>query len=339
MKSLNIALLIFVVAGLASCSTIFKTSTSYEGEAKPPLPEWERYDRVIAVVNNYAIIESEMNRRLNQVLRQKNLSGKALINERNSVIDALINEALVEQIAEAESILVSREKVDTEISQIMKRQGITDLEKFRVSVEQKHKMSWEMFREEIRRQILIELVMSIAVDYAPPSKQEAMAWYNANRNKPDLLQVYTKHILIIPKSSSFGDEKAANQKIDEIRAKIMAGESFESLARKFSQDPGSAAKGGDIGWMALMQLDPLYANQAYQMSTINSISPVFKSSFGYHIIKYRGRRVTPFEEIEPMIYGMLSQQGRGEQFKKWIQNKRQYSTVKVHLNDYTPTKL
>jgi peptidyl-prolyl cis-trans isomerase SurA len=339
MKLFITVLIIIAAAGSVSCSTVFKTGASYEGEAVPPRPEWERYDRVIAVVNNSAIIESEMNRRLNQVLRQKNLSGKALVNERNSVIDTLINEALIEQIAEAESILVSREKVDNEIAQVMKRQGFSDLDKFRVSVEQKHKMSWEMFREEIRRQILIELVMSIAVDYAPPSKQDAEAWYKANRNKPDLIQVYTKHILIVPKSASFADEKAANQKIDEIRAKIMAGESFESLARKHSQDPGSAAKGGDIGWMALMQLDPMYANQAYQMNSAGSISPVFKSSFGYHIIKYQGRRVTPFEEIEPMIYGMLSQQGRGEQFKKWIQNKRQYSTIKVHLNDYTPTKL
>jgi len=152
-----------------------------------------------------------------------------------------------------------------------------------------------------------------------------------------MTQVNVKHILIVPRSSSFADEKAANTQLEDIRKQILSGASFESLAARYSKDPGSAPKGGSIGWVFLGSLDPYFANQAYQMRKSGEISPVFKSSFGYHIIKYMGRRTAPLEEIEDNISNMMAMQSREIQFKEWIKKRRQTSSIYIFLPDYKET--
>jgi peptidyl-prolyl cis-trans isomerase SurA len=145
-------------------------------------------------------------------------------------------------------------------------------------------------------------------------------------------EVYVKHILIIPKSGSLSDEREANNKADEIRRQIISNSAtFESLASKHSQDPGSAKNGGDLGWQMIAQFDPYFANNVAMLSKKGEISPVFKSNFGYHIVKYMGRRDITYEKVERMIMYMLYTEKGHEQFKKWIQQKREEALVIIHM--------
>ena len=294
-------------------------------------------DRVAINTRSRAITETEVKKRLEMVKKSKNLSASALVAERNRIIDKIIDEAILEQIAEEETIIVSDEKVKNEIEKIMERAKAKDLDSFKKLIEAREKIPFEFWKEQLRIQILAELVMSIAVDFAPPSKKDVQEWYSKNKNTPAMTQVNVKHILIVPRSSSFADEKAANTQLEDIRNQILSGASFEVLAARHSKDPGSAVKGGSIGWVFLGSLDPYFANQAYQMRKPGEISPVFKSSFGYHIIKYLGRRTAPLEEIEDNISNMISMQSREEQFKKWIKQRRATSSIYIFLTDYKET--
>jgi peptidyl-prolyl cis-trans isomerase SurA len=167
---------------------------------------------------------------------------------------------------------------------------------------------------------------------SPPSQEEARKWYNANRSKLGF-EVHVKHILIMPKSGSLSDEREANSKAEDIRRQIIANPSvFESLAAKHSQDPGSARNGGDLGWQIIAQFDPYFANNVAQLSRRGEISPVFKSSFGYHIVKYMGRKDITYDKVERMIMYMLYTEKAHEQFKKWIQQKREEALVIIYMN-------
>ena len=77
--------------------------------------------------------------------------------------------------------------------------------------------------------------------------------------------------------------------------------SFESLAAKYSQDASSAKNGGDLGWQMLAQLDPYFAGYVYRMNKGGQISGVFKSGFGYHIVKYIEKRPVTYDKVEKMI--------------------------------------
>ena len=334
---ISLTLILFIACGSSQRKSSSVHLSDEEVFSVPNEKIYALVDRVAINTRSRAITETEVNRRLEIVKKSKNLSAGALVTERNKIIDKIIDEAILEQIAEEETILVSDEKVDNEIKKIMERAKTKDMDSFKKMIEAKEKIPYEFWKKQLRIQILAELVMSIAVDFAPPTRKDVQEWYSKNKNTPAMTQVNVKHILIIPRSSSFADEKAANTQLEDLRNQILSGASFETLAARHSKDPGSAVKGGSIGWVFLGSLDPYFANQAYQMRKSGEISPVFKSSFGYHIIKYLGRRTAPLEEIEDNISNMISMQSREEQFKKWIKQRRATSSIYVFLPDYKET--
>ncbi|HEA25973.1 MAG TPA: peptidylprolyl isomerase [Ectothiorhodospiraceae bacterium] len=118
-----------------------------------------------------------------------------------------------------------------------------------------------------------------------------------------------RHILITD-----DDDAKARQDAEALLAKIKAGESFETLAKELSQDPGSASQGGDLGFFGLGLMDKAFEDAAYQL-TIGELSPVVKSEFGYHIIKLeeiRGGETKSFADVRLEILAEV-QQERAEQ--------------------------
>lgn len=84
-----------------------------------------------------------------------------------------------------------------------------------------------------------------------------------------------------------GDDEAARSKIEEIKARVDAGEDFAALAKEFSQDPGSAADGGDLGYAGPGVYDPAFEEALYALQQDQVSEPV-KSEFGWHLIKLLG---------------------------------------------------
>jgi peptidyl-prolyl cis-trans isomerase SurA len=294
-----------------------------------PAFAWETFDRVIAVVNDTAIIQSELMRRY-QIVTRKQTPKKP--EELNSILDNLIERALIEQEAREQAIIISDEKVMSHINNIMKSQKIPSLDVFKKMVEEKEGISFDEYKEEIRQSLLTEMLVSLAIGVSPPSREEAYQWYKENKNKLGN-EVHIKQIVIRPKNSSFAEEKRANELINQIRDRILKGESFEKLASQYSEDP-SAKNGGDIGWIALAEMDPYMANTVFRMKKPGEISTVIKTQTGYTIVKLMDSRPTSFETVQDRILNMLYQRNMGEQFKKWIVTRRAQSDIKIYLENY-----
>lgn len=294
-----------------------------------PVFAWETFDRVIAVVNDTAIIQSELMRRY-QIVTKKQTPKKP--EELHSILDNLIERALIDQEAREQAIIISDEKVMSHINNIMKSQKIPSLDVFKKMVEEKEGISFEEYKEEIRQSLLTEMLVSLAIGVSPPSRDEAYQWYKENKNKLGN-EVHIKQIVIRPKNSSFAEEKRANELINQIRDRILKGESFEKLASQYSEDP-SAKNGGDIGWIALAEMDPYMANTVFRMKKPGEISTVIKTQTGYTIVKLIDSRPTSFETVQDRILNMLYQRNMGEQFKKWIVTRRAQSDIKIYLENY-----
>ncbi len=294
-----------------------------------PAFAWETFDRVIAVVNDTAIIQSELMRRY-QIVTKKQTPKKP--EELNSILDNLIERALIEQEAREQSIIISDEKVMSHINTIMKSQKITSLDVFKKIVEGKEGISFDEYKEEIRQSLLTEMLVSLAIGVSPPSREEAYQWYMENKNKLGN-EVHIKQIVIRPKNSSFAEEKRANELINQIRDRILKGEQFEKLAAQYSEDP-SAKNGGDLGWVVLAELDPYMANTIFKMKKPGEISTIIKTQSGYALVKLMNTRPTSFETVQDRILNMLYQRNMGEQFKKWILTRRAQSDIKIYLENY-----
>ncbi len=97
----------------------------------------------------------------------------------------------------------------------------------------------------------------------------------------------SRHILLIP--SAIRTEDETKLQLTEIRERIINGEKFEDLAKEFSEDPGSAKQGGDLGWLGLGVTAPEF-EETMTTSEIGVISEVFETDFGFHFLEVLDKR-------------------------------------------------
>lgn len=330
---------------------------------------WDSYEKVLAIVNNRAIMESEINQKLNRLKTIKSIPDSKINYEKSRLIDQMIESEIIFETAQNESILLSNKMVinqmqgsiskffsnktdnEKELNETVERVSKNmekfmdnkfdldfkmdpDLKKFIDYVEKKEKIDFFSLFDEIKVKIAKEQIMSIAIGASPPSEDEAKKWYNANKTKLGF-EVHVKHILIIPKGGSLTDEKEANKKAEQIRRDILSNpSSFESMAAQYSEDRGSAKNGGDIGWQMLAQLDPYFAGNVYRMNKEGQISSVFKSGFGYHIVKFLGRRPLTYDKVERMIMYKLYTENSQAQFRKWVNQRKNEASIKIYMEGY-----
>jgi len=144
----------------------------------------------------------------------------------------------------------------------------------------------------------------VAIDHAELERE-----YAARRSEfeqPE--QVHARHILIkIDDKRSFVQARDA---MNKIRARLAKGESFEKLAGELSEDPGSQAKGGDLGFFGRGQMVPEFEDAAFGAQPGQTVGPI-QTSFGLHLIQVlerRAARTQPLAEVEGRLRAELTTQ-------------------------------
>lgn len=110
------------------------------------------------------------------------------------------------------------------------------------------------------------------------------------------------HILV--KITAEVDEAAARAKAEKILAELKAGANFADTAKQFSEDPGSGAKGGDLGSFGRGRMVKPFEEAVAQLRTPGELSPLVRSDFGFHIIRldeHHPARVKPYEEVADQL--------------------------------------
>lgn len=136
---------------------------------------------------------------------------------------------------------------------------------------------------------------------------DVKAFYEANRarfTKPE--EIRARHILIRPDHEAAdreGAEAEAKKEAEQIHEMLARGDDFAKLALKLSADPGSASKGGDLGWFSRGVMIKPFEETAFALEK-GEVSGVVKTEFGYHIIKLEERKAAepiPLDEAAPEI--------------------------------------
>ncbi|UZJ42874.1 peptidylprolyl isomerase [Marinimicrobium sp. C6131] len=143
-------------------------------------------------------------------------------------------------------------------------------------------------------------------------------------------QTKARHILI--KTSEIVDDAAAEQKLSELRERILDGESFADLAREHSEDIGSMLQGGDLGWTMPGQMVPAF-DQTMNETDVGEVSEPFKSQFGWHILMVEDRREQDMSEqmIRNQAANMLRERRFDEELQTWLAEIREEIYVEEKL--------
>ena len=130
-----------------------------------------------------------------------------------------------------------------------------------------------------------------------------------------------RHILLIPSAIRSNDETEIQLK--EIRQRVIDGDDFALLAEEFSEDPGSAKIGGDLGWMGLGVFTPTF-EEIMLNTEVGTISEVFESEFGYHFLEVLGKRNHELTDklIEDRAYGLLYSRKFDEELENTLRTMR-----------------
>ena len=290
---------------------------------------------VVARINGEAVNKAEFEKTIAAIERQNRAPVPPTERDRifRGVLDQMIATRLLAQEAKARKLSVTDAEVDAQIDSIRKRFGSDEAFNTALAAQ---KVTLDEVKSDTRQDLIInkmleaELGPKIAVtpdQIAKVYKENPTAFQQPER-------VRASHILIAVAADAPPDVKqAALAKAKTVLQSARAGKDFGALAKEFSQDPGSAAQGGDLGVFAAPQMVPPFSEAAFKLKP-GGISDVVETEFGYHIIKVvekqAGRTVT-LEEAKPELERRLRDENRNRATQGFLESLRQRGKIEVFI--------
>ncbi len=178
---------------------------------------------------------------------------------------------------------------------------------------------------DIKDQLLIESLLKKKITSdAKISDEELKKYYEAHKDnfKRDR-EINTRHILL-----------KTEDEAKQIQGKLLKGEDFVELAKKYSIEPNAGVSGGEIGYHPKGSLVPEYEAAAFKLTKVGQISGIVKTKFGYHIIRLEGTKppaFVPFEEVKDFIKQKILQEKQSELLEKYIEELKK--SAKITINE------
>ncbi|MBU8891798.1 MAG: peptidylprolyl isomerase [Bacteroidales bacterium] len=243
-------------------------------------------DRIVATVGDKMILQSDIENQVLQIVSQGYPSSQGL---KCDVLEELMTQKLLLTQAELDSIEVGINRIESELDRrlmyFVRQVGSEKkLEEFynKSMLEIK-----EDFRPLIEEQLKTQMMQSTIVADISASPKAVQKFYKSIPEDSIPLvntQYEINQILIYPPKN----EEARNdsrEKLLNLRQRIIDGERFSTLAVLYSEDPGSAKRGGELGFRSRDELDPEFAKAAFRLNDDGGISRIVESEFGFHIIQ------------------------------------------------------
>ena len=244
-------------------------------------------DRIVAVIENDIIMQSELDTQLRTVVGQMREQGIKLPSSsvlENQVLERMILTKIQLQRAEETGIRVDDETLNRTISNIAAGNNVS-LSQFREILE-KDGFNYVRFREDIRNEIIISRLRQRQVDnrISITSKEIDNALSNLEFQGKTETEYLLQHILIsLPEAPALDEEEQTRLVAAKVLEDLKAGQNFATMATTIS-DGQRALEGGDLGWRKKNEIPTLFSAQIATMEK-GDISDLIKSSSGFHIVK------------------------------------------------------
>ena len=249
-------------------------------------------DKIIARVGSENILYSEVQELFSYA---KSQSTDYTDDIQCDIMNQLIGKALLLDQAKLDSIVSNEIEVEVELQRridfiLGQMQGNEELfhNKYgKTPIEQK-----EVMREPLREDLIQQRIQGQLIQDVTITPKEVVAYFESipSDSLPYLNAEVELGEIISKTMISDKNKEAAQAKLQKIRDRIINdGEDFAELASIFSDDPGSAQRGGDLGWQKRGTFVPEFEAAAYNLSD-QEISDIVETPFGYHMLQLLGRR-------------------------------------------------
>jgi peptidyl-prolyl cis-trans isomerase C len=254
------------------------------------------------------------------------------------IMPQLVSIEIAKAYAQEHNITVSDKEVDQELAKLKEQVGdqarssgqdVSNQEAYEQALKQNN-ITEEQLREDIRENLPVQEVQKRVAGEAEPSDEEIQNYYEKNKEAqfttPE--QRCVRHILF---------NKDQKEKAEDVKQQLENGGDFAKLAKENSQDPGSAAQGGDLGCLGKGETVPEFEQAAFGAERGEIVGPV-QTEFGYHILQVtdvKSEQTRSLQEVESQIRAQLASEKQSEAFNKWIEEQKKMRDVK-YLKGYEP---
>lgn len=246
----------------------------------------ETIDKIVAVVDNEIILQSELDLRVQMEAAKSNLKpdDPAL---RKKILNGMITEKLLYAQAELDSVVVS----DDEVTQMLDNQMNYFIQQYgsKERVEETYGMSIERikreFRDDTKKNLMAQKIQQQKFGEIDVTRREVEQFYETYKDSLGLIpEKFTLSHIFIDPSKSENAKKRAKEFAESLLDSLKNGADFAVLATKYSDDPGSRAQGGDLGLVQRGMFYPEFEAAAFALKE-GEISGVVESPVGFHIIQ------------------------------------------------------
>ena len=284
-------------------------------------PAVQSVDRVLAVADKQVITLGEFQ----DALKRKRAAlpkGSRVTDQplESKTLSNLVDHALMVQMAARTGIQVSDAEIKQNLGLVSKQAEMSD-KQWQTAVRD------ELLVEKLKQRDLYSKVrvsdadITQAIDSLPEKDKKQSSGHTVTA-------YYPQHILITVDSKTKDADALA--KIRELRTRISSGESFESVARANSQDPGSAVNGGVLGWAVDGMMVPEFEN-AIKSLPKGALSEPVRSSYGYHLIRVLDTRQQDAgdAELRAKVRKQLVESKSEQLYGNWMNQMRQNAFVSI----------
>lgn len=249
-------------------------------------------DKIIAVVGEEIVLKSDIENQFLHEQSQGLVSSSS--DSRTRILENLLVQKLLVAQAKIDSITVTDTEVENALNSQLEQyvQHIGSRERLETYFGKSYEDIKNEMRNPLREQMITQRMQAKIVENVRVTPSEVRYFYR-KFNKDSLPEIPDKYeiqqIVVKPKISDTEKERIRNR-LREFREEILSGkQTFNTLAVLYSEDPGSAAKGGELGYQTKSALAPEFAEAAFSLKP-GKVSKIVETEFGFHILQYIDRQ-------------------------------------------------
>ncbi len=295
-------------------------------------------DKVVAVVNDAILLDSELRVRL--VPYQDDVRGisdpkeraRRLEKLRTQVLDDMINEELIVQAAAEARIEVEAKEVDDALREVKGQNKLDDAGFAQALLAQGYTLT--AYRADIRRQLTRYKAMNqIVAPKVNITDDEVRARYDEMlRRSEGVTAVRLSHILFaLPERPSEAEVGAAKERAAQAIGRVKGGEDFAKVATEMTDDQGTKAGGGELGWIERGSLDPQWETVVFSMDKGEVRGPI-SGPTGLHVFyvsELKNSDMKSFDDLKEQLKGELRRRDMEKETTRWLAELRKKAYLDI----------
>jgi len=299
-----------------------------------------RLERVVAVVNDAIVLQSELDARLIPLraevesIQDPTERKRRLAKLASQVLDEMVNEELIVQAAEQAKIEVDSSEVQAALDQIKEENKLDDAGLAQALSAQGYTL--QNYKADLRRQLLrLRAVNQLVAPKVTITDEDVKARYDQMQRRSDAVSaVRLSHILIkLPQHPSEQELADAKDKAAKAIARVKGGEPFAQVAKDMSDDAGTKETGGELGWFERGSLQAEWEPIVFSMDKGDVRGPVTGSQGleVFYVTEIKQSQLKPFAEMKEQLQRELRRRELDKATQTWLEELRKKAYIDIKL--------